>query len=191
MQCKYPKWAIHKIPQKQHHQLNETTNKRHIPSAQPTKKKCHIVVPYSQGICENFKTICQNYGVQVHFKEGTTLKNLLVSPKDKDTITKNSVIYLFKCDKIECEDEYIGGQSRTFGEGYKEHLKTPSPIFEHQNNTGHTTSVENFKIIGREGQNMARAIKEVIYIRVTNPALNRNIGKYNLPHFWIEFYTPS
>ena len=44
----------------------------------------------------------------------------------------------------------------------REHLKAPSPIFEHQNVTGHTTLVENFNIIGREGQNMARAIKEAI-----------------------------
>ena len=40
------------------------------------------------------------------------------------------------------------------------------------------------KTIGREGQNIARAIKEAIYIRVINPTLNRNIGKYNLPHIW-------
>ena len=45
-------------------------------------------------------------------------------------------------------------------------------------------SVENFKIIVREDLNMARAIKEAIYIRVNNPTLNRNIGKYNLPHLW-------
>ena len=31
---------------------------------------------------------------------------------------------------------------------------------------------------------MARAIKEAIYIRVNNPTLNRNIGKYNLSHIW-------
>ena len=59
-----------------------------------------------------------------------------------------------------------------------------SPIFEHQNITGHTRTVENFKIIGRVGQNMARAIKETIYMRVNDPTLNRNIGKYNLPHIW-------
>ena len=128
--------------------------------------------------------ICQKYGVQVHFKRGTTLKNLLVSPKDKDTITKkSSVIYWFRCDRIDCEDECIGVSSRTLGERYKEHLKTPSPIYEHQNNTGQTTSVENFKIIGG-GHNMARAIKEVMYIRVNNPTLNKNIGKYNLPYLW-------
>ena len=44
--------------------------------------------------------------------------------------------------------------------------------------------MENFKIIGMEGHNMARAIKEAIYIRGNNPTLNRNIGKYNLPHIW-------
>ena len=27
-------------------------------------------------------------------------------------------------------------------------------------------------------------IKESMYIRVNNPTLNRNIGKYNLPHIW-------
>ena len=57
-----------------------------------------------------------------------TLKNLLVSPKDKDTITKkSSVIYWFMCDRIDCADEYIGGSSRTFAERYKEYLKA-SPI---------------------------------------------------------------
>ena len=123
--------------------------------------------------------------MHVDFKGGTTLKNLLVSPKDKENITKkSSVIYWFRCDRIDCEDEYIGESSRTFGERYKEHLKALSPIFEHQSKAGHTTSVENFKIIGREGHNMARAIKEAVYIRVNNPTLNRNIGKYNLPHLW-------
>ena len=42
--------------------------------------------------------------------------------------------------------------------------------------------MEHIKIIGREGQNIATTIKEVLYIRVNNPTLNRNIGKYNLPH---------
>ena len=31
---------------------------------------------------------------------------------------------------------------------------------------------------------MSRTIKEAIYIRVNNPTLNKNIGKYNLPHIW-------
>ena len=181
--CKYPRWAIKKILQKQKHQQDKTNRKRQNQS--PIKRKCHIVVPYSQGISKSLKNICQRHGIQIHFKGGATIKNLLVLSKDKDNITKkSSVIYWFKCDKIDCEEEYIGESSRTFGERYREHLKAQSPIYEHQNNTGHTTSVENFKVIGRKGHNMARTVREAMYIRVNNPTLNRNIGKYNLPHLW-------
>ena len=31
---------------------------------------------------------------------------------------------------------------------------------------------------------LARNIKESIFIRVDNPTLNRNIGKFNLPQIW-------
>ena len=54
------------------------------------------------------------------------------------------------------------------------------------NITGHTTALDNFKIVGREDHNFMRLIKEAIYIRVNNPSLNRNIGKYQLPHIWDE-----
>ena len=80
----------------------------------------------------------------------------------------------------------IGESSRTFGERFKEHLKAPSPIYDHQNITGHDTTIGNFSILGREDQNLIRAIIEAIYIRVNNPSLNRNIGKYHLPHIWDE-----
>ena len=72
----------------------------------------------------------------------------------------------------------------TFGERYKEHLKDPSPIHLHSNLTGHPTSHNNFQIIGREGHSLARYIKDSIFIRVNNPTLNRNIGKFNFPHIW-------
>ena len=90
------------------------------------------------------------------------------------------------CDRLECNEEYIGESARTFGERFKEHLKPPSPIYDHSNTTGHTTTMENFSIVGREDQNLIRLIKESVYIRVSNPSLNRNIGKYHLPHIWDE-----
>ena len=43
-----------------------------------------------------------------------------------------------------------------------------------------------FAIVGREDQNLTRAIKEALFIRVNDPFLNRNIGKYHLPHIWDE-----
>ena len=55
---------------------------------------------------------------------------------------------------------------------FREHLKDPSPTYDHI--TGHSTTIENFSIVGREDQNFIRAIKEAIYERVNNPSLNRN-----------------
>ena len=82
------------------------------------------MVPYSKGLCESYRTICSKYDVQVYFKEGNTLKNLLMFPKDKESITKqNDIIYWFKCGTTECDDKYTGESARTFEERYREHLK--------------------------------------------------------------------
>ena len=120
-------------------------------------------------------------------REGLPSRNLLMNPKDKDPMMKKSgVIYSYKCGRVECEDEYIGESSRTFGERFKENQKTPTPIFDHFNITGHNISIEIFNIVGREDQNLKRAKKEPLFIRVNNPSLNRNVGKYHLPHIWDE-----
>ena len=54
----------------------------------------------------------------------------------------------------------------------------------HSTQTAHNTSTDIFNILGREDQGLTRFIKESIYIRVHNPTLNRNIGKFNLSHIW-------
>ena len=150
-----------------------------------TINRSYITVAYMKGLSESIKNICKRYGIQVYFKSGNTIKDQLMVPKDKEHITKKSgIIYRFKCDRLECNEEYIEESARTFGERFKEHLKAPSPIYDHSNITGHTTTLENFSIVGREDQNLTRLIKESMFIRVNNPSLNRNIGKYHLPHIW-------
>ena len=60
------------------------------PATNEVKNKGHIVIPYTQGLCESIKKICGRYGIQTHFKGGRTIKNLLVSPKDKDPMVNQS-----------------------------------------------------------------------------------------------------
>ena len=80
-----------------------------------------------------------------NFEVFNRFKNILVSPKDKDSMTKKkSVIYSYSCGRIGCDKVYTGESSRTSGERFKEHLKAPSPIYDHQSNSCHTTSIENF-----------------------------------------------
>ena len=110
-----------------------------------------------------------------------------MAPKDKDPILKRSgVIYRFKCGRVDCDHEYIGESARNFEDRFKEHLKSPSPIHDLINISGHSVTIDNFSIVGREDQNLIRLIKETLYIRANNPSLNKNVGKYHLPHIWDE-----
>ena len=148
------------------------------PTTNEVETKGHIAILYMQGLCESIKNTCGRYSIQTHFKGSSTIKNLLVSPKDKDPmVSKSEAIYWFQCGDLICDDEYKGETCRTFGKRFKEHLKDPSPIIHHSNHTGHTTSQNNFQIIGRKRYGLARNIKESIIIMVNNPTLNRNIGK--------------
>ena len=127
------------------------------------QKKSYIVVPYYSGLSESIKNIGRKFGVQVYCKGGTTIKNLLMVPKDKDPIQKQSgVIYRYQCDRVDCDEQYIGESSRTFGERFKEHLKPPSPIYDHSNITGHNVTINNFSIVGREDLSQMRTIKDAL-----------------------------
>ena len=144
-----------------------------------------VVVPYTKGLAESFKHICGKYGIKVHFKGNTTIKQILMKPKDQDPKEKKSgIMYSFQYKHIGCNEEYIGETAGTLGEISKEHLKQPSPIHAHIQQTGHNITDNSFNVIGREDQGLARTIKESIFIRVNNPTLNKNISKDNLSHIW-------
>ena len=117
-----------------------------------------------------------------------------MKPKDQDPKEKKSgVIYSFQYNHITCDEEYIAETARTLGKRCKEHLKQPSPIHMHVQQTGNITTEDSFNIIDREDQGQARTMKESIFIRVNNPTLNQNIGKYKLSHIWdrVLFNTPG
>ena len=211
VRCKYPRWAINKVQNKVINGKWEESGTTHVsntmqdsnglsnnsqttftPGGRPSMG--HIVIQYVQGLGESIKCTCFKYGIRTHFKGNRTLKQILVKPKDKDPQDKKScVIYCYQCSAIDCGEGYIGEIARTLGERYQEHLRGPSSIQVHNQLMGHQTTKDNFSIIGREGQDFTRLIKESIVIRVNNPTLNRNIGKCQLSHIWdrVLFSTPG
>ena len=108
---------------------NNIRTRRTNQTGQKNKTNLYMVVPCHQGLSERIKRSCNKFGVQVFFKGGQTIRNLLMAPN---------------------------------------------------------ININNFTIVGREDQNLTRAIKEALFIRVNDPSLNRNIGKYHLPHIWDE-----
>ena len=187
--CRYPAWALNRARM---NTMDSNKRKNKNTSSNNMNKRPYIMVPYMKGLSESCKNICRRHGIEMYFKGANTIRQLLVHPKDKDDILKKiGVIYRFKCGRVDCEDEYIGESGRTFAERFREHLRSPSPIYDYSKTIGHEVSLDNFSIVCRDDQSMTRTIREAMLIRVNDPSLNRNIGKYQLPHVWDEVLVRS
>ena len=100
-QCKYPKWALDKVERRHNRPSREAPDRANNqgttgvqPATNEVKTKGHIVIPYTQGLCESIKMICGRHGIQTYFKGSNTIRNLLVSPKDKDPMVSKSGPYI-------------------------------------------------------------------------------------------------
>ena len=122
----------------------------------------------------------------IHIDDQLNWKHHYTVLYDKLKLNKRIVIYRFRCGRVDCNEEYIQESARIFAERFREHMKAPSPIHDYHNITGHELSLDNFSIVGREDQSIARTNKEAILIRVNDLSLNRNIGEYQLPHICDE-----
>ena len=69
-------------------------NSKGIKNSGNNIQKLHMVIPYYKGISESIKKTCSKHGVQVYFKGGNTIKNLLVAPKDQEIIQKKVESYI-------------------------------------------------------------------------------------------------
>ena len=110
-----------------------------------------------------------------------------MAPEDRDNkLQKSGVIYKFKCPHINsCPEEYIGESSRTFGDRLKRTSQGSIPPSINIAAPQDTQSApECFTIVHRESQGVTKNIKDAMYIHVNDPSLNRNLGKYQLPHIW-------
>ena len=104
--CKCPTWALNrmKIKTRNPNQNKEKNNRTR--SGTNNKQNPYIAVPYYRGLNDSTKKVCSKHGVQVYFKGGTTIKNLLIAAKDKDPIQKKSgIIYRYKIDRVECDED--------------------------------------------------------------------------------------
>ena len=183
--CQFHSWALnqwhHRFIQSQQQPNNPNNNN----TADKTKTKATIVVPYIPKTSAQFKKVCKRKGIQVHFKGTNTLKTALGNPKDKDPkANQTGIIYHYQCPHTNCTSSYIGESGRTLGDRIKEHFKAPSPIHLHSSTTGHPMDPNQFSIVHKEVNSQPRTIKEAMFICAQNPPLNRNLGKYQLPHIW-------
>ena len=130
------------------------------------------------GLSKKLQRIFKTYGVATTFKPHTTLRKLLVAPKDPIPLEKRSgCVYQIKCS--DCPKSYIGQTERQLGQRVKEHQSTapsrnPSAVSEHHSDTRHSIDWDNIKILNREDRLYPRQVREAIQIRRHAPKLNRD-----------------
>ena len=102
------------------------------PNRKPTKSQTHpsgkfiegarVVIPYIKGLSEQYRHTLAKYRVRVFFKGTSTIKSLLMHPKDPiPDAQKTDIIYHWKCPANNCTAEYIGETNRSLKERVSSH----------------------------------------------------------------------
>ena len=125
-----------------------------------------------------------------------SLRETLVKPKDKlEKEEKVGVVYHQPCAGIDhqpCPDVYIGETERTAAARFQEHTSTAtnalgkykSAMLQHARDHGHHFPLEDQTILSYESDWVKRGIKEALFIRALNPAINIDPGRHQLSaHF--------
>ena len=183
--CGYPKWAFNKVSNPKKDKPNPKTDST-------VQSKGQVVIPYVKGFSEALRRIYGSYGIRGCFKPTTTLRQILVAPKDKSE--KKDItgpVYSIHCQgktlRGQCQEFYIGETERSLKARFLEHRRPSSTSSEvsqhiHIESPGHHVDLEEVKILDREPRWFERGVKEAIYIRVNQPTLNRDGGRYKLPN---------
>ena len=138
----------------------------------------HLNLPYIGGVTEPISRLIRKTGVAAHAKPHTTIRSILVVPKDKDhPQDKCGAVYQLTCH--DCEASYIGKTELALKHILKEYQKDSSPVGHHMGYNKH--KVDSQHIIDCDSRWFQRGVREAIHIRSRSPTLNLDKGRPNLP----------
>ena len=131
----------------------QKTNKKPNPSTGKFIEGARFVIPYIKVLSEQYRNTLAKYRVRVFFKGTSTIKSLLMHPKDPiPDAQKTDISYHSKCPANNCTTEYIGETSRSLKERVSDHRnQATSAIRNHHISTNHPKAeLKDFTIIDRD-----------------------------------------
>ena len=205
--CGYPEWSIvNTAKQMAERKKTKDSSKKRKKSDDNIKSRGMVVIPYISGVSEKVARILKKKQVNTAMRPHTTLKGLLVHPKDK-TDPKEGV-YCIECNN--CDKVYVGETKRALKTRVAEHKKDvqdhekmkaytrnsrkesmserhKSAITDHVLQENHTIKWDKAKMVVRERDWVARGIREAIVIRQhQDNNMNRDEGRFMLSHLYDE-----
>ena len=196
--CGYPSWALNKV-------TDSCKKKKNKKKTNDRNYRSQVVIPYVEGVSERVHRVLKKYGVATTMHPHTTLRRLLVHPKDKVELEEQGeLVYQIPCKN--CGAEYIGETGRLLKTRLEEHRKDvdntkkdkytrsgkkkfmstihKSALTDHATTENHIIDWEGVNIVDKEPNRRIRHIKEAIWIRKTRTPINRDEGNYELPHMY-------
>ena len=112
--CGYPRWTVKNVKDDMKKKVQKKGNNK---QENDVKSKGMVVLPYMSGVSEKLARIFKKRGIVTAMKPQSTLRSLLVHPKDK-TDPKEGV-YTIDCKG--CDKKYAGEAKRKLKVRVKEH----------------------------------------------------------------------
>ena len=190
----YPSWLLDRIVKDSVSNYLSTTVK-----FGPPKERLYIGLPYlgklTDNIRRNIRHICKKFiphkDVIIYFKPGRRVSNFFRVKDITPFEMRSCVVYEYTC--AECQSSYIGQTSRHIRHRIAEHrgvshltgnvmkAQVHSSIRDHcLVCTDADCSPRNFKILSTASTELELLIKERILIDRRKPALNGNVGSFDL-----------
>ena len=171
------------------------------------KSRGMVIVPYVHFLTEKIQRIFAKHGVATAVQPHTTLRRVLVHPKDKIyKRKKGGVVYKIPCKH--CAEVYVGETGRQFGVRMAEHRKETekildrnftratsrasaseyhkSAITDHACQNNHITDWKASEIVEQKSDKFKRCIKDSIHIRANTRNMSRDEGAYHLSPIWSQ-----
>ena len=86
----------------------------------------HMVVSHTKGMGENSKNKCCKMCIPVYCKGSNTIKNFLMAKGHHHTEKWSD--YRYRCNRIECDDEYVWESAMIFGQNSRNILGPLPPL---------------------------------------------------------------
>ena len=210
-QCGYPEWSFKQVKRK----MENKHVKKSSNDAGKDKTKGLVVIPYVEGLTDKATRIFRKHGISTAVKPHTTLRKMLVHPKDKrDPLTTTDCVYELPCSN--CKSSYIGETGRRFSTRLSEHKRetekleaenknftrqarkqslseqSRSAVADHAVQNNHVINWQDAKVLCKECNTRSRHIREAIWIRRRAPhTMNRDEGAHFLSHVYDPLLTSS
>ncbi len=209
--CGYPNWTFNHVKRQMDRKQDKKPAKK---KDSTTNTKGLVIIPYVEKLTETATRIFRKHGIATAVRPHTTLRKILVHPKDKkDPLSTTDCIYEIPC--ANCDSTYIGETGRRFETRLSEHKKvterlaaskgnftrqkrkqsvseqSKSAIADHSVQHNHIINWKEAKVLTTETDKGARHIKESIWIRKASNTMNRDEGAHQLSHVYDPFLTKA